>query len=115
MPRVKRAMIRRTRIKRVLKQTKGFRGARSKLLRTAMNAATKADQYAYRDRRRRKRDFRRLWVTRISAAARACDSSYSELMGGLKRSGVSVNRKMLSEIAIADFPAFQQIVEFAKK
>lgn len=115
MPRVKRAMIRRTRIKRILKQTKGFRGARSKLLRTAMNAATKADQYAYRDRRRRKRDFRRLWVTRIGAAARACDSSYSELMGGLNRSGAAINRKMLSEIAIVDFPAFQQIVEFAKK
>ena len=110
MPRVKRAKIRRTRIKRVMKQAKGFRGARGKLLRTALNAITKAQQYAYRDRKVRKRDFRRLWVARISAAARQNGTSYSVLMGKLKKAGVEINRKMLSEIAIADPPAFTEIV-----
>ena len=115
MPRVKRAAIRHARIKRLRKLSKGYRGARSKLLRTQRNAITKAEEYAYRDRRNRKRDFRRLWVTRIGAAAKACDTSYSVLMGSLKKRGVEINRKVLSEIAISDFPAFQQIVEFAQK
>ncbi len=115
MPRVKRSLIRRTRIKRLRKETKGFRGTRRTLLRTAMNANTKAHQYAYRDRRNRKRDFRRLWITRISAAAEACETSYSVLMGALKKADVGINRKMLSEIAIDDFPAFEQIAAIAKK
>ncbi len=115
MPRVKRSLIRRTRIKRIKKQAKGFRGTRRTLLRTAMNASTKAGQYAYRDRRTRKRDFRRLWISRISAAAEACDTSYSVLMGALKKADVGLNRKMLSEIAIADFAAFEQIAALAKK
>ncbi len=115
MPRVKRSLNRRKRVKKIFKEAKGYRGARSKLLRSAINATTKAQQYAYRDRRNRKRDFRRLWIQRISAAAKACDTSYSVLMGNLNRKGVSINRKMLSEIAIADFPAFQEIVAFAAK
>ncbi len=113
MPRVKRAMIRRTRIKRLRKQAKGFRGSRRVLLRTAMNAVTKAQQYAYRDRKRRKRDFRRLWIARVSAAARECGVSYSKLMGDMKRSGIELNRKVLSEIAIADPDTFRQIATHA--
>jgi len=112
MPRVKRAAIRRTRIKRIMKQAKGFRGARGTLLRTAMNAVTKAQQYAYRDRKRRKRDFRRLWIQRVSAAARQTGTSYSKLMGDLNRSGVELNRKVLSEIAITDPDTFRQIAAF---
>jgi large subunit ribosomal protein L20 len=113
MARVKRSKIRRTRIKRIFKQAKGFRGARSKLLRTAINAVTKAQQYAYRDRRTRKRDFRRLWITRINAAARLNGTSYAALMGKLKKADIQVNRKMLSEIAIADPAAFTAIVQAA--
>ncbi len=113
MARVKRSKIRRTRIKRIFKQAKGFRGARSKLLRTAINAVTKAQQYAYRDRRNRKRDFRRLWITRINAAARQNGTSYAALMGKLKKADIQVNRKMLSEIAIADPAAFTAIVQAA--
>ena len=115
MPRVKRSLIRRTRIKRLRKQTKGFTGTRRTLLRTAMNAATKAGQYAYRDRRNRKRDFRALWVTRIGAAAKACDTSYSVMMGALHKADVALNRKILSEIAIDDFATFEQIAAFSKK
>jgi large subunit ribosomal protein L20 len=111
MARVKRSKIRRTRIKRIFKQAKGFRGARSKLLRTAINAVTKAQQYAYRDRRNRKRDFRRLWIARINAAARLNGTSYAALMGKLKKADIQVNRKMLSEIAIADPAAFTAIVQ----
>jgi len=115
MPRVKRSKIRRIRIKRIMKQAKGFRGARGSLLRTAMNAVTKAQQYAYRDRKRRKRDFRRLWIQRVSAAARQSGTSYSRLMGDLNRSGVALNRKVLSEIAIADYDTFREIAAFAAK
>ena len=113
MARVKRSAIRRTRIKRVFKLAKGYRGARSKLLRTAINAITKAQQYAYRDRRRRKRDFRRLWIARVNAAARANGTSYSVLMGKLKKADIAINRKMLSEIAIIDPAGFTAIVEAA--
>ncbi len=113
MPRVKRSLIRRTRIKRIRREARGYRGARKNLLRTAITAVIKARQYAYRDRRTRKRDFRRLWIARISAAARANGTSYSALMGGLKKADVSINRKVLSEIAIADPAAFQAIVALA--
>jgi large subunit ribosomal protein L20 len=113
MARVKRSKIRRTRIKRIFKLAKGFRGARSKLLRTAINAVTKAQQYAYRDRRNRKRDFRRLWIARINAAARLNGTSYAALMGKLKKADIQVNRKMLSEIAIVDPAAFTAIVQAA--
>ncbi len=115
MPRVKRAAIRHTRIKRIRRQAKGFRGARGNLLRTMQNAITKAQQYAYRDRRTRKRSFRRLWISRIAAAAKMNGTSYSVLMGQLKKSDVALNRKVLSEIAIVDMPAFKEIVEFAGK
>ncbi len=113
MARVKRSKIRRTRIKRIFKQAKGFRGARSKLLRTAINAVTKAQQYAYRDRRNRKRDFRRLWIIRINAAARLNGTSYAQLMGKLRKADIAINRKMLSEIAITDPAAFTAIVQAA--
>ncbi len=113
MARVKRSKIRRTRIKRIFKLAKGYRGARRTLLRTAINAVTKAQQYAYRDRRNRKRDFRRLWITRINAAARLNGTTYSVLMGKLRKADIVINRKMLSEIAITDPAAFTAIVQAA--
>lgn len=113
MARVKRSRIRHTRIRRIFKQAKGFRGARSKLLRTAITAVTKAQQYAYRDRRNRKRDFRRLWIIRINAAARQNGTTYGVLMGKLRKADIAINRKMLSEIAITDPAAFTAIVQAA--
>ncbi len=114
MARVKGAMATRKRRKRVLKLAKGYRGAKSKLFRTAKQAVMKSLVYAYIGRKQRKRDFRRLWITRISAAAKLNGINYSQFMNGLKKAGVDINRKMLSEIAIQDPAAFTQLVEKAK-
>ena len=114
MPRVKRAVIRRKRLKKLFKASKGFFGGRKNLLRTAINAVQKARQYQYRDRRVRKRDFRRLWIQRINAAARANGLSYSVFIGGLNKAGVEVNRKMLAQIAIDDPQAFSEFVALAR-
>ena len=114
MARVKGAMATRKRHKRVLKLAKGYRGAKSKQFRTAKQAVMKSLVYAYIGRKQRKRDFRRLWITRISAAAKMNGINYSQFMNGLKKAGISMNRKMLSEIAIADPAAFTALVEKAK-
>lgn len=111
MARVKGAMATRKRRKKVLKLSKGYFGAKSKLFKTAKEAVMKSGNYAYIGRKQRKRDFRRLWITRISAAARANGMNYSTFMNGLKKAGVTLNRKMLSEIAIADPAAFTALVE----
>jgi large subunit ribosomal protein L20 len=114
MPRVKRALIRRKRIRKLFKASKGFFGGRKNLLRTAINAVQKARQYQYRDRRVRKRDFRRLWIQRINAAARLNGLSYSRFIYGLKQADVEVNRKLLAQIAIDDPQAFSEFVAVAK-
>ena len=114
MARVKGAMATRKRRKRVLKLAKGYRGNKSKNFRTAKQAVMKSLVYAYIGRKQRKRDFRRLWITRISAAAKLNDINYSQFMNGLKKAGIDINRKMLSEIAIADPKAFTELVEKAK-
>ena len=114
MARVKGAMATRKRRKRVLKLAKGYRGAKSKCFRTAKQAVMKSLVYAYIGRKQRKRDFRRLWITRISAAAKLNGMNYSQFMNGLKKAEIDINRKMLSEIAIADPAAFTQLVEKAK-
>ncbi len=114
MARVKGAMATRKRRKRVLKLPKGYRGAKSKNYRTAKQAVMKTLVYAYIGRKQRKRDFRRLWITRISAAAKLNGMNYSQFMNGLKKAEIDINRKMLSEIAIADPAAFTQLVEKAK-
>jgi large subunit ribosomal protein L20 len=113
--RVKRGFKARKRRKKVLKLAKGFRGGRSKLFRTAADAVDKALMYAYRDRRQRKRDFRRLWITRINAAARMNDISYSKFINGLKRAGVELDRKVLAELAISDPPGFSRLADLAAK
>jgi large subunit ribosomal protein L20 len=99
----------------VLKLAKGFRGGRSRLYRTATEAVDRALSYAYRDRRTKKRDFRRLWITRINAGARMNDMSYSKLIGGLKKANIDLDRKVLSNMAILDAPAFSKIVQIAKE
>ena len=114
MPRVKRGVQARARHKKILKKAKGYRGARSRVFRVAQQAVTKAGQYAYRDRRQKKRQFRRLWIARINAAARECGLSYSRLIDGMNKAGVEIDRKVLSDIAIADFAAFSKIAEKAK-
>ncbi|CAD2074779.1 50S ribosomal protein L20 [Jeotgalicoccus aerolatus] len=114
MARVKNGLTSRKRRKKVLKQAKGYFGAKSTLYRTAKQAVMKSGQYAYRDRKQKKREFRKLWISRINAAARQHDISYSRLMNGLKVAGIDINRKMLSEIAIADDAAFAEIVAQAK-
>ena len=113
--RVKRGFKARKRRKKVLKLAKGFRGGRSKLFRTAADAVDKALMYAYRDRRQRKRDFRRLWITRINAAARMNHISYSKFINGLKRAGVELDRKVLAELAIFDPPGFRRLADLAAK
>lgn len=115
MPRVRPGAATRHRRKRTLKAAKGFWGSRSKLFRVAKQFVIKAGVYAFRDRRAKKRDFRSLWVIRISAACDARDISYSAFIGGLKKANVILNRKMLSEVAIADPVAFDKLVELAKK
>ena len=114
MARVKNGLTSRKRRKKVLKQAEGYFGAKSTLYRTAKQAVMKSGQYAYRDRKQKKREFRKLWISRINAAARQHDISYSRLMNGLKVAGIDINRKMLSEIAIADDAAFAEIVAQAK-
>ncbi|PHR26567.1 MAG: 50S ribosomal protein L20 [Desulfotalea sp.] len=114
MPRVTRGFKARRRRNRVLKLAKGYRGARSRLYRTATEAVDRALVYAYRDRRTKKRDFRRLWITRINAGARMNDMSYSKLMGGLKKANVDLDRKVLANMAILDAGAFTKVVDMAK-
>ena len=113
--RIKRGFKARQRRKKVLKLAKGFRGGRSKLFRTAADAVDKALMYAYRDRKTRKRDFRRLWITRINAAARINNLSYSKLMHGLKLANVELDRKVLAELAISDPAGFTQIAQLASQ
>ncbi len=113
--RVKRGFKARKRRKKILKLAKGFRGGRSKLIRTASDAVDKALMYSYRDRRARKRDFRRLWITRINAAARMNDLSYSRLMNGLKKAGIDLDRKVLADLAISDPAGFSQIASLASQ
>ena len=114
MARVKGSLNTRKRHKKILKLSKGFRGAESKQFRIANQAVMRSMQNAYVGRKRRKRDFRRLWITRISAACKQNGMNYSTFMNGLKKSGIEMNRKMLSEIAIADSVAFAKLVETAK-
>ena len=114
MSRVKRGNVARKRRKKILKLAKGFRGSHSKLFRTANQQVMKALRNAYRDRRKRKRDFRRLWITRINAAARMNGLSYSKLTHQLKKADVGLNRKMLAQLAMVDPDAFTKVVEVAK-
>jgi large subunit ribosomal protein L20 len=115
MPRVTRGFKARRRRNRVLKLAKGFRGGRSRLYKTATEAVDRALVYGYRDRRTKKRDFRRLWITRINAGARMNDMSYSKLMGGLKKANIDLDRKVLSNMAILDANAFSKVVQIAKE
>jgi large subunit ribosomal protein L20 len=114
MPRAKSSVVSRNRHRKILKLAKGYRGSKSKLYRVANQQVMKSLVYAYRDRRVRKRDFRKLWIARINAAARMNGISYSRLMNGLKLAGVDINRKMLSDMAINDAQAFGQLVDLAK-
>lgn len=114
MPRSTNAPASRNRRRRILKRAKGYRGSRHRLLKTAKQAVDRAGQYAYRDRKVRKRDFRRLWIARINAAVRAHGLTYSRFIKGLKLADIEINRKMLAEIAVSDTTAFSQIVETAK-
>jgi large subunit ribosomal protein L20 len=114
MPRVKRGVTARARHKKVLAQAKGYVGRRKNVLRVAKQAVTRAGQYAYRDRRQRKRQFRGLWIARINAAARQCGLSYSRFMDGLKKAAIEIDRKVLAELAISDQAAFAQLAERAK-
>jgi large subunit ribosomal protein L20 len=113
--RVKRSLHARKKRRATLELTKGFRGEAHSGYRRAKEALIKADTYAYRDRRNRKRDFRRLWITRINAAARLNDMSYSQLMHGLKLAGVELDRKVLADIAVRDADAFRRIAEVARE
>ena len=115
MARVKGALSTRKRHKKILKLAKGYRGAKSKLYRIANQAVMKSLSYSYVGRKLKKRDFRSLWITRISAACKMNDLNYSRFMNGLKKATIEINRKMLSEIAINDPAAFTQLVETAKK
>jgi large subunit ribosomal protein L20 len=114
MPRVKRGVTARARHKKVLEQAKGFRGRRKNVYRVAKQAVMKAGQYAYRDRRNRKREFRALWIVRINAAARDFGLTYSTLINGLKKAQVEVDRKVLADIAVFDRAAFEKIATQAR-
>lgn len=114
MARVKRGVIARARHKKVLKQARGYYGARSRVFRVAKQAVIKAHQYAYRDRRQKKRQFRSLWITRINAQARECGLSYSRLINGLKKAEIDIDRKVLADLAVFDKAAFAEIAEKAK-
>jgi large subunit ribosomal protein L20 len=113
--RVKRGFKAKRRRKKILKLAKGHRGGRSKLFRTAADAVDKALMYAYRDRKARKRDFRRLWITRLNAAARMNNLSYSKFIHGLKLAGINLDRKVLAELAISDPSGFAQIANLASE
>ncbi len=114
MARVKRGTKRRARRKKYLRRTKGFFLTKSKLFQASQEAANRADRYAFRDRRNRKRDFRRLWIQRIGAAARNNGMTYSTLINGLKKAGVAIDRKILADLAVADAAGFTQLAEQAK-
>ncbi|AJY50563.1 MULTISPECIES: 50S ribosomal protein L20 [Halomonadaceae] len=114
MTRVKRGVVARRRHKKVLKLAKGYYGARSRVFRVAKQAVIKAGQYAYRDRRNRKRQFRALWIQRINAGARVNGMSYSRFVGGLKKAGIEIDRKVLADLAVHEKAAFAAIVEKAK-
>lgn len=113
--RVKGGSVTRQRRNKVLKLAKGYFGSKHRLFKTAKEQVMHSLAYAYRDRRNIKRNFRKLWIKRINAACRMCDISYSVFMNGLKKANVNINRKMLSELAINDFPAFESLVKTAKK
>ena len=115
MPRVRSNVARLKRKKKIMQAAKGARGGRSKLYKSAKENVERGLRYAYRDRRRRKRDFRRLWIIRINAAARVHDLSYSRFMSGLKKAGVDINRKMLADLAVRDPAAFGELAEVVKK
>lgn len=115
MPRVKRGVTARARHKKVLKQAKGYYGARSRVYRVAKQAVIKAGQYAYRDRKQRKRQFRSLWIVRINAAARECGLSYSRFMNGLSKANVEIDRKVLADIAVHDSEAFAELAKLAQE
>jgi large subunit ribosomal protein L20 len=114
MPRVKRGVTARARHQKVLDQAKGYRGRRKNVFRVATQAVMKAGQYAYRDRRVRKREFRALWIARINAAARECGLSYSAFMNGLKKASIDLDRKVLADLAVFDKAAFEKIAAQAK-
>ncbi len=114
MARVKRGVQARARHKKILAKAKGYYGRRKNVFRVAKQAVIKAGQYAYRDRRQRKRQFRALWIARINAGARECGISYSRLIGGLKKAGIEIDRKVLSDIAIFDKQGFAAVAEKAK-
>ena len=114
MARVKGALMTRKRRKKIIMLAKGYYGAKSKLFRTAKEAVMKSGQYAYIGRRQKKRDFRRLWITRISAAAKINGMNYSTFMNGMKKAGITLNRKMLAELAVSDAAAFAGLAEKAK-
>jgi large subunit ribosomal protein L20 len=115
MARIKRGIMSLRKRRKVLKAVKGFRGARGRTYKAANEALLHSGVYAFRDRRRRKRDFRSLWITRINAAARSEGLTYSRLMSGLKKEGLNVNRKILAELAVNDQSAFSHLLEIAKK
>ena len=114
MPRVKKSVKSRKRRKRVLKEAKGYRGARGRLYRNATEAVDRAHKFAYRDRKTKKRVFRSLWITRLNAAARAHDLTYNQLISGLNKAELEIDRKVLAEIAVSDPLGFSKIVEIAK-
>lgn len=115
MPRVKKGVTAHKRHKKILKLAKGYFGAKSKLFRPANEQVLKSLSYAYRDRRAKKRDFRKLWIARINAAARINGISYSRLINGLKMAGIDINRKILADLAVSDEKAFGKLVEVAKQ
>lgn len=114
MPRVKRGVTAKARHKKILNQAKGYYGARSRVYRVAKQAVIKAGQYAYRDRRQKKRQFRALWITRINAQARECGLTYSQLIAGLKKAQIELDRKVLADMAVHDKTAFAVVAERAK-
>ena len=114
MPRVKSNVVRLKRKNKIMKEARGARGGRSKLWKAAKETVERGWAYAYRDRRQKKRDFRRLWIIRINAAARLNDLSYSQLVSGLKKAGVEINRKVLADLAVRDAEAFTKLAELAK-
>jgi large subunit ribosomal protein L20 len=114
MPRVKRGVTARARHKKVIAQAKGYQGRRKNVYRVAVQAVTKAGQYAYRDRRQKKRQFRQLWIARINAGARECGLSYSRMIDGLKKAAIEIDRKVLADLAMNDSAAFAVLAEKAK-
>ena len=114
MPRVKRGVTARARHKKVITQAKGYSGRRKNVYRVAKQAVIRAGQYAYRDRRQRKRQFRSLWIIRINAAARQCGLSYGQFINGLKKAGIELDRKVLADLAVFDESAFASLAEKAK-